>query len=145
MFVDRLSGEDWVGRTGVASRGDVRDALGSEPGRGALVVGPDGATCRVLGWMLGNWGWSVETATTVPVALGLLEGEPGVIVLDMGLPGCEGVLGRVRDEGRAGRVVVIAGALDAGRHRRVAAWRPDRILSKPLDVARLLTACNGPA
>ncbi|MHC5543682.1 hypothetical protein ACYOEI_36110, partial [Singulisphaera rosea] len=60
MFVDRLSREDWVGGAGVVLRRDVRDALGSEPGQGALVVGPDRATCRMLGWMLGNWGWSVE-------------------------------------------------------------------------------------
>jgi len=56
-----------------------------------LVVDDDPAGCRVLGDVLGQAGWQVDTVTDATAALTLVrEGRYGLVIADVDMPGISG-------------------------------------------------------
>jgi two-component system, OmpR family, response regulator len=81
-----------------------------EPDMLALVIEDDPDMASVLRRGLGEEGWDVDVATTGQAGLQrVLTGRPDVVVLDLGLPGLDGltVLARARECGRQTRVLVL--------------------------------------
>jgi len=106
-----------------------------------LVVEDDAAVRDSLIWALGQDGYAVETASNGHQALAAVDArEPDVIVLDVGLPGIDGlaVCRRYRADGRRTPVLILTArdaisdrvaGLDAGA---------DDYLVKPFALAELL-------
>jgi two-component system response regulator MprA len=106
-----------------------------------LVVEDDAAVRDSLTWALGQDGYAVETASNGHQALAAVDArEPDVIVLDVGLPGVDGlaVCRRYRADGRRTPVLILTArdaisdrvaGLDAGA---------DDYLVKPFALAELL-------
>ena len=106
-----------------------------------LVVEDDAAVRDSLTWALGQDGYAVETASNGHQALAAVDArEPDVIVLDVGLPGIDGlaVCRRYRADGRRTPVLILTArdaisdrvaGLDAGA---------DDYLVKPFALAELL-------
>jgi two-component system, OmpR family, response regulator MprA len=106
-----------------------------------LVVEDDAAVRDSLIWALGQDGYAVETASNGHQALAAVDArEPDVIVLDVGLPGVDGlaVCRRYRADGRRTPVLILTArdaisdrvaGLDAGA---------DDYLVKPFALAELL-------
>ncbi len=75
-----------------AASGSVQLAVGREPGARVLIVDDDVALLRALGVSLKAKGYEVTVARRGEDALGLAaERRPDVILLDLGLPGIDGV------------------------------------------------------
>ena len=75
-----------------ASSGSVPVAVDREPGARVLIVDDDVALLRALGVSLKAKGYEVTVARRGEDALGLAaERRPDVILLDLGLPGIDGV------------------------------------------------------
>jgi response regulator RpfG family c-di-GMP phosphodiesterase len=106
-----------------------------------LVVDDDEGLCEMLRLVLELEGISVVTAHHVIEAeKRIAESVPDVIVLDIGLPGIDGVFycERLRESLRTRRlpIVAISGSEEAGRRARLAG--ANAILIKPLDPLHLL-------
>ena len=57
-----------------------------------LLVEDDAPLCQALGRLLRQWGYAVELAADGPTALGLCDREAfDLVILDLGLPGCDGL------------------------------------------------------
>ncbi|MCS5690497.1 response regulator transcription factor [Cyanobium sp. FGCU-6] len=57
-----------------------------------LLVEDDAPLCQALGRLLRQWGYAVELAADGPAALNWCEREPfDLVILDLGLPGCDGL------------------------------------------------------
>jgi two-component system OmpR family response regulator len=106
-----------------------------------LVVEDDPDMASVLRRGLGEEGWTVEVADSGRAGLQLaLAGDPDVVLLDLGLPGLDGltVLARLRECGRSGPVLVLT-ARDAVEDRvRGLDQGADDYLVKPFAFAELL-------
>jgi two-component system KDP operon response regulator KdpE len=75
-----------------ASSGSVQLAMDRDPGARVLIVDDDVALLRALGVSLKAKGYEVSVARRGEDALGLAaERRPDVILLDLGLPGIDGV------------------------------------------------------
>ena len=75
-----------------ASSGSVQVAVGREPGARVLIVDDDVALLRALGVSLKAKGYEVTVARRGEDALDLaVNRRPDVILLDLGLPGIDGV------------------------------------------------------
>ncbi|MHC5538325.1 response regulator [Singulisphaera rosea] len=115
-----------------------------QAGDRVLIVEDDDTTRRALQRLFASWGWGVSTATTVAGALEALDPPPDMIILDLWLPDGDGVsvLRHVRKTGMRTFVAITSGALDPDCVARVLPLKPDLLMPKPLDLARLLTACS---
>jgi two-component system response regulator RegA len=105
-----------------------------------LVVEDDPFTARRLLRLLVSRGvCQVRHATTVAQALGLLDPPPDWVILDMNLPDGTGlpVLEAIRKADLPTRVIVSSATKDADLVAAFAVYKPDVILPKPLDPARL--------
>jgi len=105
-----------------------------------LVVDDDPFTARRLVRLLGSRGVrQVRHAPTVAQALGLLDPPPDWVILDMNLPDGPGlaVLEAIRKAGLPTRVVVSSATKGTALVADYAAYQPDLILAKPLDLALL--------
>src|SRR4051812_4570048 len=105
-----------------------------------LLVEDDPYTARLLTRLLVSRGeCHVILATTVAQALGLLDPPPDWVILDMNLPDGPGVavLEAIRKAELPTRVVVSSATKDTALVADYAAYQPDLILAKPLDLALL--------
>ena len=110
-----------------------------------LVVDDDQGLCEMLRLVLELEGLEVVTASHVIEAeKRLAEVVPDVIVLDIGLPGIDGVFycERLRESLRTRRlpIIAISGSEEAGRRARLAG--ANAVLIKPLDPLHLLATVN---
>jgi two-component system KDP operon response regulator KdpE len=118
--------------------------MGKTTGRRILIVEDDLATLYTLRAMFDRAGWDVSSARTLAGALVSLVPAPEWIVLDLGLADGDGeeVLRSVRESGIGTRVAVFSGALDHERIARLAPWRPDLVIAKPIAFTKLLEAVS---
>ncbi|HEY1514270.1 MAG TPA: HD domain-containing phosphohydrolase [Gaiellaceae bacterium] len=110
-----------------------------------LVVDDDRGLCEMLRLVLELEGLEVVTANHVIEAeKRLTEAVPDVIVLDIGLPGIDGVFycERLRESLRTRRlpIIAISGSEEAGRRARLAG--ANAVLIKPLEPLHLLATVN---
>jgi CheY-like chemotaxis protein len=108
-----------------------------------LVVEDDPAARYALVRILRRLGFEVAEAASVAGALDQLDAQPDWVLLDLMLPdgsGCA-VLSELARRGGRTRVCVVSGAGPAMLEtaRRLG---PQHVLSKPLDVPRLLAILN---
>jgi response regulator RpfG family c-di-GMP phosphodiesterase len=119
--------------------------LVSEQALRVLVVDDDRGLCEMLRLVLELEGLEVVTANHVIEAeKRLSEQVPDVIVLDIGLPGIDGVFycERLRESLRTRRlpIIAISGSEEAGRRARLAG--ANAVLIKPLEPLHLLATVN---
>ena len=110
-----------------------------------LVVDDDRGLCEMLRLVLELEGLEVVTANHVIEAeKRLSEQVPDVIVLDIGLPGIDGVFytERLRESLRTRRlpIIAISGSEEAGRRARLAG--ANAVLIKTLEPLHLLATVN---
>jgi response regulator RpfG family c-di-GMP phosphodiesterase len=110
-----------------------------------LVVDDDGGLCEMLRLVLEVEGLDVVTANHVIEAeKRIAEQLPDVIVLDIGLPGIDGVFycERLRESLRTRRlpIIAISGSEEAGRRARLAG--ANAVLIKPLEPLHLLSTVD---
>jgi response regulator RpfG family c-di-GMP phosphodiesterase len=110
-----------------------------------LVVDDDRGLCEMLRLVLELEGLTVVTAHHVIEAeKRLAESVPNVIVLDIGLPGIDGVFycERLRESLRTRRlpIIAISGSEEAGRRAKLAG--ANAVLIKPLEPLHLLSTVN---
>lgn len=104
-----------------------------------LVVEDDDTIRRLLKISLRTEGYRVSEARTGAAALLLVEANaPALVLLDLGLPDCDGmdVLARVREEGSTPVIVVTARNLDYQKVRALDAGADDYVV-KPFSMAEL--------
>lgn len=104
-----------------------------------LVVEDDDTIRRLLKISLRTEGYRVSEARTGAAALLLVEANaPALVLLDLGLPDCDGmdVLARVREEGSTPVIVVTARNLDDQKVRALDAGADDYVV-KPFSMAEL--------
>lgn len=104
-----------------------------------LVVEDDDTIRRLLKISLRTEGYRVSEASTGAAALALVEANaPSLVLLDMGLPDCDGmdVLARVRAVGSTPVIVVTARAQDEQKVRALDAGADDYVV-KPFSMAEL--------
>src|SRR5919206_4852567 len=107
----------------------------------ALVIEDDPDMASVLRRGLGEEGWDVDVATTGQAGLQrVLTGHPDVVVLDLGLPGLDGltVLARVRECGRQTPVLVLTARDGVDDRVRGLDQGADDYLVKPFAFPELL-------
>ena len=108
----------------------------------ALIVEDDPDSCDALMAALTAHGFDTDCAGTVGQALVKLERGlvPTAIILDMKLPDASGglLLRRIHREGLPTRVAVVTGMPDPLTHPDLVRFPPDRVFSKPLDIAALV-------
>lgn len=111
-------------------------------GRRMLVVEDHDETRSVLTRIMERRGFDVSTAGTVAEALRQLEPPPSCIILDLSLPdGCgETILERIRADRLLSDVAVCTGVENPSRLQRVRNFNPRVLLTKPIDVRRVLEA-----
>ena len=108
-----------------------------------LLVEDNEKNMKLLRDVLTAKGYRVVEATSGEEAVELmLEHAPGLVLMDVQLPGIDGVeaLRRVRADARTARIPVLAltaQAMDGDRDRFLAAGF-DGYLSKPVDIVELL-------
>ena len=117
----------------------------SEKSLRILVVDDDRGLCEMLRLVLELEGLDVVTAHHVIEAeKRIAESVPDVMVLDIGLPGIDGVFycERLRESLRTRRlpIVAISGSEEAGRRAKLAG--ANAVLIKPLDPLHLLSTVN---
>src|SRR5580765_2012825 len=117
----------------------------SEKSLRVLVVDDDRGLCEMLRLVLELEGLEVVTANHVIEAeKRLSESVPDVIVLDIGLPGIDGVFDteRWRESLRTRRlpIIAISGSEEAGRRARLAG--ANAVLIKPIEPLHLLSTVN---
>ena len=104
-----------------------------------LVVEDDDTIRRLLKISLRTEGYRVSEASTGAAALALVEANaPSLVLLDMGLPDCDGmdVLARVRAVGSTPVIVVTARTQDEQKVRALDAGADDYVV-KPFSMAEL--------
>lgn len=108
----------------------------------ALIVEDDPDSCDALMGALTAHGFDTDCAGTVGQALVKLERGlvPTAIILDMKLPDASGglLLRRIHREGLPTRVAVVTGMPDPLTHPDLVRFPPDRVFTKPLDLAALV-------
>ena len=105
-----------------------------------LVVEDDDTIRRLLKISLRTEGYRVSEARTGAAALSLVEANaPALVLLDLGLPDCDGmdVLARVREEGSTPVIVVTARNLDDQKVRALDAGADDYVV-KPFKPRELM-------
>ena len=108
-----------------------------------LVVEDDAASRTALKFLLGRDGWTVACVATVAQAIEQLSQQgPDFILLDLMLPDGDGtvVLQALADRRLSSRVIVTTGVIDTAWLARVEAFRPFRILRKPIDMNALFSS-----
>lgn len=106
-----------------------------------LVVDDEEELCQLFLRCLALEGFEVAAVTSGPAALAVVEQErPDLIILDLGLPGMDGIetLRRIRERGVDSRVLILTAYGTAHRAREALALGAREFLSKPFDLSRLL-------
>ena len=123
-----------------APRKATRQRVGDDA---VLVVDDNEDAAELLATILRMQGYRVEVAHDGPGALDRLAGySPGVIILDIGLPGMDGfeLARRIRDRGdpRRARLIALTGYGQRGDHERSREAGFDLHLVKPINTGQLL-------
>jgi two-component system CheB/CheR fusion protein len=122
----------------------------SRPRLRVLIVDDCPDTTSSLTRLLQLWGYETRAAADGPAALALAaEFQPGVVLLDVGLPGMDGYevarqLRRLPDLGRP-VVMSLTGYVGEEERRKALAAGCDRHLVKPVELETLrslLTSCE---
>ena len=107
-----------------------------------LIVEDDPDSSEMLAEALSVGGFDVDVAATVGQALikfeqGLL---PAAVIVDLRLPDASGglLLRRIRRDNLPIRIAVVTGLADPSSHYDATRFPPDRVFTKPLDVAQLV-------
>lgn len=110
-----------------------------------LIVEDDAWTGYALARIFLHHGYTVRTASTVAEGLELLDAGPDCVILDLSLPDGNGaaILRKVREEGRASRVVLCTRFAGVDHSDMVRSLKPDAVVTKPVEVGDLLEACRG--
>lgn len=105
-----------------------------------LIVEDEPAVADGLRRLLERRGVDVALAGTVGEALGSLSPPPDHVLLDLMLPDGPGerVLDAARQHAPDARVIVTTGVTDPLRLAQVSAMAPHAVLSKPVELMRLL-------
>ena len=107
-----------------------------------LVVEDDDDMRAAVVGVLRHAGYPVEQAATLGAALVRLERGllPQAVVLDLKLPDAMGglLLRRIRRENLPVKVAVVTGYPDAAAHPYLERFPPDRVFTKPVDLAELV-------
>lgn len=115
--------------------------------RGRLLVVEDQRDLReLLATAFSLEGYAVSTAASGEEALALVQREvPDLIVLDLALPGMGGIetLRRIREGGRAPRVVIVTAHGTPAQMREAMALGVREFIGKPFDLDRLLRVVAG--
>lgn len=119
------------------------------PGKRVLVVDDNADAAEMLAMALESADYEVRTAFDGPAALAVCESwRPGVVLLDIGLPGLDGyeVAARLRRkfDRRALRLVALSGYGDVATQAAATAAGFDLALVKPVDIATIFRALADP-
>jgi DNA-binding response OmpR family regulator len=106
-----------------------------------LLVEDDLVSASALATILRRRGFEVFHAVNIAAALEHLSSGPEFVMLDLMLPDGDGatVLQAIRDRGLSSRVLVITAVCDPDRLAAVAAFKPEAVLQKPIDLPRMLS------
>jgi signal transduction histidine kinase/CheY-like chemotaxis protein len=146
-FVVRLPALD----PGAAESGGEMPARGARSRARRIVVVDDNVDANLsIARVLAALGHEVESAYDGPSALELVDAfRPGVVLLDLGLPGMDGfeVAARLRERPQGERLVLVAvtGYGQESDRRRSRASGLDHHLVKPVDLRDLLAILDEPA
>lgn len=118
--------------------------------RRVLLVEDCPDTAVTLAFLLELWGYDVRVALTGPAALAVCDGFcPAVVLLDLGLPGMDGleVARQLRERDWPETPILVAATgydgADVRRRARLAGF--DFFLPKPFDLAHLRALLAAPA
>jgi CheY-like chemotaxis protein len=106
-----------------------------------LVVEDDPTIARVLEEALQEEGYVVETAVDGQAVWSALSVEPAVILLDINMPGMDGiqVARRLRADARTKRIPIILMSAAYRLRERAREAPVDALLPKPFDLTEMLT------
>jgi two-component system response regulator (stage 0 sporulation protein F) len=111
-----------------------------------LIVDDDPPAREAMRSLFTNGECRVETAASLAEAFEALDPPPDCLILDLDLPGVDGVevLHRVGDSGLPIRVAVCTGTTDQEHLTAVAGVNPRALLGRPLDIEALTEALGFP-
>jgi two-component system response regulator QseB len=106
-----------------------------------LLVDDDALSAKSLRLLLTNWGYDVTMVSTVSEAEIALASPFEFMILDLMLPDGDGadILRLVRQQQLPTKVMVTTGVSDLERLHNVRQLKPTDILSKPLDLTKLIS------
>ena len=106
-----------------------------------LIADDDPETCAVLSQVLGDEGYTVETAPDGRTALKRIAASPpDLLITDLLMPGLTGwsLFARVRRQAPTLPIIIISGSDMGSRHREESLPHHTVFLRKPLDLDQLL-------
>ncbi|MFQ5829007.1 MAG: response regulator [Candidatus Methylomirabilia bacterium] len=106
-----------------------------------LVVDDEEDICQLFLRSLALEGFEVAAVGSGPEALAVVDREPpDLIILDLALPGMDGIetLRRIRERGVDSKVLILTAYGTAQRAREALALGAREFVSKPFDLHRLL-------
>jgi len=115
----------------------------ADTGETVLVVDDEPLVRDLLVQFLSLRGYRAFGVKEGPEALSMVEqGPPDLILLDLIMPGMNGVevLKALKEKDYAGAVIILTGTHDEEVLEEAWALQPQEVLSKPIDLERLLTA-----
>ncbi len=112
--------------------------------RHVLLVEDDRSSRLALTVLLRDRGWNVTPVATLAEGIRELASRPDEVIVDLMLPDGDGatLLKYVRDAHLPVRVTVTTAVSDTPRLERVRRLHPDALLTKPLDMPRLVKALS---
>lgn len=113
-----------------------------------LVVDDNALTLELVGFVLGQAGFDLQTAVDAPAAMQrIAQRRPDLILMDIQLPGLDGLAltRRLKADAATRDIVIIAFTAYAmkGDELTMRAAGCDGYLSKPIDVARFADTLRG--
>jgi CheY-like chemotaxis protein len=113
----------------------------ADTGETVLVVDDEQLVRDLVVQFLGLRGYRALGVKDGPEALAMVEqGPPDLILLDLMLPGMNGVevLRRLRDKNFPGAIIIISGSYDEELLQEAWALHPQEVIGKPIDLEKLL-------
>jgi two-component system response regulator PilR (NtrC family) len=106
-----------------------------------LLVDDDAFSAKSLRLLLTNWGYDVTVAASIAEARAALGTPFDFMILDLMLPDGDGadILRHVRQQKLPTKVTVTTGVSDQDRLKDVRSLQPTEILSKPIDLSKLMS------
>jgi two-component system response regulator PilR (NtrC family) len=106
-----------------------------------LLVDDDAFSAKSLRLLLTNWGYDVTVASSIADAKAALARPFEFMILDLMLPDGDGaeLLRYVRQHKLPTKVTVTTGVSDHDRLKDVRSLQPTEVLSKPIDLSKLMS------